>query len=307
MFKFDNEQRIFDIGGIKVGGQPGQLPTVMMGSIFYHKHKIVNDEIEGLFDREKAEELLRTEGEISAHTGNPRIIDVVGATPKAIEKYIDFIAEATEAPFLIDGVSADARIAGVKHVSEVGLTHRAIYNSITYAITPQEVKAIEDAGLESAIILAFNPKKPILDGRLEILKGTPEKKGLLEIAREANIIQPLVDPAILDIPDPGSCAKFIYLVKKEYGFPAGCGAHNAVDLLRSRKKLDSTMHLTINAVAQTIPITMGANFALYGPIESAPYIYPPVAFADAYIAYGMRQEFNIRPLTKEHPLFKVFR
>jgi tetrahydromethanopterin S-methyltransferase subunit H len=52
---------------------------------------------------------------------------------------------------------------------------------------------------------------------------------------------------------------------------------------------------------------MGANFMLYGPIKNAPKIYIPVAAADAYAAYSMRQEYGIRPLTSNHPLFKIFR
>jgi tetrahydromethanopterin S-methyltransferase subunit H len=52
---FKTEQKIFDIGGLKIGGQPGQLPTVAVGSIFYHKDKIVIDPKTGSFDRQKAE------------------------------------------------------------------------------------------------------------------------------------------------------------------------------------------------------------------------------------------------------------
>lgn len=307
MFKLEREQKIFEIGGVKVGGQPGQLPTVMMGSIFYHGDKLVKDEKEGIFDREKAEELLKKEEEVSARAGNPRILDVVGAWPKAIERYIDFIAGATESPFLIDGVSPDARIAGAKHVSEVGLNDRAIYNTISFETKPKEITAIKDAGLKSAVILAFNPVKLTIEGRMEMLRGTPEKKSLLEIAREAGIEKMLLDPATLDMPDVGPIAKSIYLFKKEFGFPAGCGAHNAVDVWVGRKKLDPTTHLISNVVANVTPILMGADFALYGPIDRAPQIYHAIALADAYVAYCMRQEFKIGPLTKEHPLFKVFR
>ena len=307
MFKFEKEQKIFEIGGVKIGGQPGQLPTVMIGSIFYHGDKLVKDEEEGIFDREKAEDLLKREEEIAERTGNPRIIDVVGSTPKAIEKYIDFIADATESPFLIDGVSADVRIAGTKYVSEVGVVDRAVYNTISFGVKPEEIVAIKDTGLKSAVILAFNPKKLTIEGRMEMLRGTPEAKGLLGIAREAGIEKPLLDPAVFDVPDPGPVAKTIYLFKKEFGFPAGCGAHNAVDMWANRKKLDPTAHLMGNTVANTVPIMMGADFALYGPIDRAPQLYPAIALADAYVAYCMRQEFKMGPLTKEHPLFKVFR
>jgi len=307
MFKFEKEQKIFEIGGVKIGGQPGQLPTVMVGSIFYHGDKLVKNEEQGIFNREKAEDLLKKEEEIAERTGNPRIIDVVGSTPKVIEKYIDFIADATESPFLIDGASADVRIAGAKHVSEVGLVDRVIYNTISFGVKPEEIVAIKDAGLKSAVILAFNPKKLTIEGRMEMLRGTPETKGLLEIAREAGIEKLLLDPAVLDLPDPGPAAKTIYLFKREFGFPAGCGAHNAVDIWANRKKLDPTTHLIGNIVANTVPIMMGADFVLYGPIDRAPQLYPAIALADAYVAYCMRQEFKMEPLTKEHPLFKVFR
>jgi len=42
MFKFKEKQKIFDIGGVKVGGQPGEVPTLLISSIFYLGHKIVS-------------------------------------------------------------------------------------------------------------------------------------------------------------------------------------------------------------------------------------------------------------------------
>ncbi|MEM5818410.1 MAG: tetrahydromethanopterin S-methyltransferase subunit H, partial [Desulfitobacterium hafniense] len=43
MFKFTAQQHVYDINGVKVGGQPGEYPTVLIGSIFYRGHKIVSD------------------------------------------------------------------------------------------------------------------------------------------------------------------------------------------------------------------------------------------------------------------------
>jgi len=43
LFKFGRKQEVFDIGGVKIGGQPGELPTVLIGSIFHEGHKIVKD------------------------------------------------------------------------------------------------------------------------------------------------------------------------------------------------------------------------------------------------------------------------
>ena len=50
MFKFEKEQKVFDIAGVIVGGQPGEYPTVLIGSIFYDRHKIVTDIMKGEFD-----------------------------------------------------------------------------------------------------------------------------------------------------------------------------------------------------------------------------------------------------------------
>lgn len=303
MFKFIKEQSIFDIAGVKIGGQPGQLPTVMIGSIFYHSDKIVKDEMEGNFDREKAEDLLKQEEEVSERTGNPRIIDIVGASPKALIRYIDFITDVTESPFLLDGTTMNVRIEALKHVADVGLADRAVYNSITPDAKPEEIIAIKEAGLKSAVLLTYNSRKPTMEGRINVLKGP---KGLLSLAKEAGIEKPIVDGTILDVPDPGVVAKTIYSIKNEFGLPAGCGAHNSIDRWHARRKLNPATYLMGSLVANVTPIIMGANFLLYGPIKKASESYPPCALADAYVAYSMRQEYELGPLTKQHPLFNIF-
>lgn len=300
LFKFEREQKIFDIAGVRIGGQPGQLPTVMIGSIFYHKDKIVEDEKIGKFDKVQAEKILKKEEEISDKTGNPRIVDVCSAWPQAFDKFIEFVANAIDGPFAIDGTTADVRMAGAKYVAEAGLSERVVYNSITPKTKETEILAIREAKIKSAILLMLNITKPTIAGRLEVVDK------LLDKAKRADIENILVDTTVMDVPDPGPTGKTIYLVKEKYGFPAGCGAHNAVDVWHKRKKLDDKTYLTSSVVANVLPITMGANFMLYGPIKKAPEIYVPCAVADAYVAYSMRLEYNIRPLTSDHPIFKVF-
>jgi tetrahydromethanopterin S-methyltransferase subunit H len=301
MFKFEKEQKIFDISGVKVGGQPGQLPTVMIGSIFYHKHKIVKDERKGEFDKEKAEELLKEEEEISKKTGNPRIVDVCCSWPEAFGKFIDFVASTIKGPFTIDGATAEIRIAGVKYVKEAGLSDRVVYNSITPHVKEEEISAIKEAKIKSAIFLALNAKNPTVLGRLQVMDE------LIAVAQKAGIENMLVDAAVLDLPDPGPVAKAIYLIKEKYGLPAGAGTHNAVDRWNDRRKLDKIEYLLACSVANVLPIVVGANFTLYGPIENAKIAYFYCSLADAYVAYSSTQEFRTRPLEKEHPLFKVFK
>lgn len=301
MFKFAAEQKIFDIAGVRIGGQPGQLPTVMIGSIFYYKDKILKNETLGDFDKAKAAEVLKAEEEISTKTGNPRIVDVCASWPQAFAKFIDFAANAIDGPFCIDGTTAEVRIAGAKHVGETGLSKRVVYNSITPEIKETEISAIKDAKIKSAVLLTFNSTNPTISGRLSVVDK------LLDKARSAGVENALIDTTVMDIPDPGPAAKTIYLVKERYGLPVGCGAHNAVDIWNKRKKLDHETHLTSSTVANILPITMGANFLLYGPIKNAAKIYAPVAVADAYVAYSMMQEYGAKPLTNSHPIYKIFR
>lgn len=306
MFKFSRDQRVFDIDGVKIGGQPGELPTVMVGSIFYHGHKIVKDEAKGLFDRKRAEEQLMGEEEASLRTGNPRVIDVVGAYPEALINYIDFIADTTKSPFLMDGVTAEVRIAAARHVAEVGLVDRAIYNTIGVDVKPEELEAIREGGIESAVLLAFNPRKPTVGGRLEVLEGSQGGRGLIEVASEAGVEKPLVDVSVLDVPDVGPAAKAVYLVKERHGLPSGCAPANAIDMWRRNRSMDADTFLVNNATAHSAPAVVGADFIMYGPLSRASDVYPAVALVDALVAYSMRQEYRIRPLTRDHPLYKIF-
>jgi tetrahydromethanopterin S-methyltransferase subunit H len=74
-----------------------------------------------------------------------------------------------------------------------------------------------------------------------------------------------------------------------------------------RKQLDYETYLASSVVADTLPITMGANFMVYGPIKNASVVYVPIAVADAYVSYSVMQEYGTKPSTDNHPIFQVFR
>lgn len=118
--------KTFEIGNVKIGGNHGQVPTVLIGSIFYNKHYIVKDEVKGEFDRQEAERLIKQQEEFSDKTGNPHMIDVVGATTEALNRHVDFIASITKAPILLDGISAGVRMQSLDHIRDVGLIDRGV-------------------------------------------------------------------------------------------------------------------------------------------------------------------------------------
>jgi tetrahydromethanopterin S-methyltransferase subunit H len=51
MFRFEKEQKVWDFNGTKIGGQPGEYPTVLGASIFYNKHEVVLDDHKGVIDK----------------------------------------------------------------------------------------------------------------------------------------------------------------------------------------------------------------------------------------------------------------
>jgi tetrahydromethanopterin S-methyltransferase subunit H len=313
MFKFKTPQKIFQIGKAKFGGQPGQLPTVLIGTIFYEKHKIVKDPKRGVFDKEKAEVLINKQEEFSDLTGNPCGVDVVCTSLESARKYIDFISKVTEAPILTDIWKPEIKIELLKHVAEVGLADRIVYNSIMSVPIPKEdeIEAIKESGVRASILLCYNIKDRTANGVLSLLKGTEEQKGMLKIAEEAGIEKPLVDATIFTyVPSIGVGGKACFMVKDELGIPVGGSPGNATTMGGPLWKIAKSWGLgtvkACEAASQVVPIVLGADFLLYGTIESAPWIFPACAMVDAMLATAARAEFGLSTLTTEHPLYKLF-
>jgi tetrahydromethanopterin S-methyltransferase subunit H len=315
MFKFSREQMVFEVGNVKIGGQPGEYPTALAGTIFYAGHKIVSDSRKGVFDRGIAESLIKKQEEKSDATGNPCLIQVFSESPEAMRRYIDFISSISKAPFLIDSTDANTKIEGVKYAAEVGLIDRAIYNSINPSITDWEIKALSIFKVKASIILTFNPRDVTVKGKIDLLtKGVQGvvSRGLLEIAREAGVSKPLIDVAILPLGSgAGPSLMSTYVIKAKLGLPVGSGIHNAVSawdwLRKARKSIPEgrEMAKTCDVASNILQVLAGGNFVLYGPIENAPLVFPVVAMADSIVAEAVHSEFEDVVPVENHPFRKL--
>lgn len=314
MFKFEKEQKIVEIGEVKLGGQPGELPTVLMGSMFYHGHKIVKDSKRGIFDKEEARRLIRTQEEMSEKTGNPCMV-VLELAPEssaeAVKNYIDFVSETTDAPFLMGGYR-NARITGVRYAAEVGLIDRLIFDSITYETTEDEIEAINDSKVKSAIIQSFNPKDPRPIGALRILEEgesrSPKiKEGLLKLASDIGIENKLILTSALDVAGLGCItASSIYTLKSKLGLPCGAPPVGIVGRWFNKlKEFEEYAKGACRACAVTLCQVMGADYIMYGSIEKAEHIFPACGMIDGIIAFHMMKTYKIKPLTKNHPAYKM--
>ena len=306
MIRFEKEQRVIDIAGVKIGGQPGEYPTVLIPSIFYDRHKIVIDPTKGEFDKKEAEQQINQVQELSEKTGNPFLIDVMGSTAEALIRYTSFISELTQNPFLIDSISRQARIDAFQHIREVGLVDRAIYNSINYLVTDEELSALKEIGVQSAVLLVFDPRKP-LGEKATILSGDVAHRGLLGAAEKAGIKNVLIDTAVLDVPSIGIASKAIYSVKETFGLPAGCAPANALAIWKKLKmgEFGPLARRVCLGGAALMTQMMGANFVITGPIEFVDAAFPACAMADAIIASEAKRlggAFN----ASNHPLSKIF-
>ena len=305
LFRFNKSQEIFEIGKVRIGGQPGELPTVLIGSLFHEGHKIVKDRKLGVFDEKKAERLINLQERMSEETGVPCMLDIVGETAEALIRYIDFVSEVTDVPFLINGAEASVRISAALHAANVGLQDRAVYNSINYTLGEKEIEAIKETGLKTAIIQAFNPSNPLPDGMISILKGNPGNKGLLEGALKAGIEKPLIFTPVLDVPAIGLGARGIYLAKEEFGLPTGTAPVGVVGRWKRIEHFGGYAKRVCRGGATTLAQSMGADFIIYGSVAKVRNVFPVCAMIDAIIAYNARI-YGIKPLTKDHPLYKIF-
>jgi len=215
MFCFSNQQKTYRIGGVEIGGQPGERPTVVIGSLFFAGHRIVQDSGKGLFDIEKAKALLDREEELSAVYGNLHITDVIGDTAQALIRYIEFVATHSSSPILVDSPSQKVRLETVKYFAGSELIPRLIYNTIAEDHTDEELAMLKECGVKSAVILAFSTKA--LKPRAKI---NQLEEDLLPAAESAGIENILIDTGVLDITGVSWAAAAIHEVKECLGYPS---------------------------------------------------------------------------------------
>lgn len=305
LYRFSHDQSVLNIAGVKVGGQPGEHPTVLCGTIFYHGHRIVEDANKGHFDRAQAEHLINQQAVLADETGNPAILHLYAESITAFESYFNFVEDIWDGPFIVDSADSIARSKMVKLASEVGSIDRTIYNSIGMAIDNAEEAALRDADVNSAILLAFNPANPSVEGHIKMLEEGDAGMdiGLIPLATKLGMTNLLIDPGVVPIGDGAGMALRISVVAKaRFGIPVGSGMHNAVsswEWLRGKRDVRKCCDAAATALQQ---ISAG-DFILYGPIENAEIVFPVAAMTDILIAEAV-QDLDIWPAEK-HPLNRL--
>lgn len=305
MFKLKASQKIVEINNTSLGGDIGELPTVLIGSIFQKNHYIVKDAANGIFDKKEALLLLQAEEEYSSLTGNPRITDVVAENEISMIKYLDFIIQHTNTPFLIDAPLAEVRIKGLSYCAKENVLDRAIYNALEVSSSEEEFKNIKELGAKNAVVMAFSSRHMRPMDRLDILLNHENEPGLLNKMENAGINNILIDPGVLDLPSNSWSAQAMWIIKNEIGYPVGGAPSNALYTWLQKNKMTSPALEACGASVFALPVFAGADFIFYGPLQNANWVYPAVAITDAMLSYGAKLN-HIKPKTREHPIYKIF-
>lgn len=300
MLNFETEQKVIQIGNVKFGGQPGENPIVMIGTVFYAKHAALLDEKTGKIDENLVEQELNDFTELIEDTQLQGVIDVVGAYPDALVKQCEFIANNVEYPFLVDGLNDSSRIPAMERLQEIGLLDRAILNSIDENTSDENLQRLKEIGVKNSVLLTFGNKYIFPQQKLKFLKDT-----LIPKTQKANIENFIVDTAVLDLPSISINFETTGLIKKELGVPTGFAPANAIYGWNFVKKFGESARCGAIASIMTYCATAPSDFILFGPIKFAKCIVPAIALISGVNSYYQKRVKRLK-ISEKNPLKVIF-
>jgi len=286
--------------GINMGGDLGDTPALLAGSIFYDRQKIVSDPLTGQFDKSEAVKLIKLQSKWSEITGIPCCTDVIASTPSAMKTYLDFVVENFAGPIMVDGTSSIVKIEGIRHMAAKGLSNRVIYNSISPESTREEFETIRECGVKAAVILLVESADFSAEGKIRMMT---KEDGLIAKLRAEGVTEFLVDPGIIDLPSMGIAIE-VMSKAKEMGYLPGAAAHNAISTWSGLKaKIGDNFKKPAIAVINALSVAWGGEFVIYGPMALADTVFPAVAMVEASLVQSTMEKGKCPDLS--HPLFKI--
>jgi tetrahydromethanopterin S-methyltransferase subunit H len=301
MFRYRVAQKVCNIGGIKVGGQPGENPPLLIASMFQKGDILLESRKEGRFNKSAAVERIREMERLAGETGVPGLVAMVANSADEMKTYIDFFTSVSEMPFAIDIWVQKTRLAVARYIAEQGLQDRVLYNSITPwdEDIEAQVAEIRELGIKHVVVQAFDMEDKRPTGRVKSLKS------LLPIVEKGDFESILVDTAVMNLPATAFSLVANYLIKQEFGLPAGCASSNGTYMWRkTASEHDRYKFTAIDTAVQAISALM-SDFIFYGPMTGTTRIFPAVAAASSMMAAIAYDESGSLP-GGSHPLKLLF-
>lgn len=301
MFTFQKEQTVFNFSGIKIGGQPGENPPLMISSMFHNKDKIVQDR-KGNFDKVRAKEIILQQEEMSRVTGIPGMVAMVANTPDEAKIYIDFYLESTDMPFGIDMWVAEQRAKATEYVAKLGVQGKFLYNSITPwdKDIRGQVQRLKDLGIRHVVIQAFDDQDQMPAGRVKSLESI-----LAQGAGDFETV--IVDTSVMNLPATSFSLVANRLIKEKHGLPCGGAYSNGTHMWKEIKTiwgLDGFR--AMDAVVQGMASALWSDFNFCGPAVTAPRVFPAVASAHMLLSTLVFDETGEISENENLPIRKYF-
>lgn len=303
LFHFTRKQKIAEIGGIKIGGQPGENPIVLIGSIFHKGDELIEHRKEHRFNRKKARELIETQERLSRETGLPCMLDIVANSGDEFKAYLDFVIEVTELPFAIDAWMMKPKLEAARYVRNLGLLDRMLYNSLTVwsEDLKREKDEMKEIGVKHLVLVPFDDQDLMPSGRIKGLHR------LFEALGEIRFESLLVDSSVMNAPATGISCLANYRIKEEFGLPVGSAPANGSYMWKEAREMWGKEGFAgIDAAVHSIAGVLWHDFLFYGPLTGAPRIFPAVATANSILAAIRYGEDHSLPQRKDHPFRKLF-
>lgn len=308
MFRFETEPKTYEIGGVKLGGQPGDYPTVACFSIFQESDRLFDkgSRRKG-FNEERAEELLKTAEKYSEETGVPVMADIVASPGEKFNKYVDFVTSKSNMPFCVDAIQMKTKLQGAEYCAEKGLLDRMFYNSITvWEEDPEtEIKEMAQIGVKNVLLVAFDVADQMPTGRIsgaQKLLDAIEKVG-------AKFETVIVDTTTLNAPAAAMCGIAGKMIKEKWGFATASAPSNGSYMEYKRFKDEMWGFKSwgaIDAAVEALSAFFFNDLVFSGPMAGTERVIPAIALADAFLATAVFDETKEMPKEPNHPINKLW-
>lgn len=303
MLTLSREQKVFQLGKWKIGGQPGNNPPLLIASMFHNGDRILESRKEKKFDRDKAAEYVKRMDELSDQTGVPALVAMVANSVDEMKSYVDFFTSISDRPFGIDMWVEKSRISAAEYCCRKGLQDRLLYNSITPwdKDIPGQVKILKELGIKHVVLQAYNQEDQSPMGRVTGLKK------MLEAVGEDAFQTVLVDTSVMNLPSTSFSCIASKLVKEEFGYPCGVASSNGTYMWKEAREMWGSDGFTaMNVTGQGLAAFFWSDLLFTGPIVNMPKIMPAVTTAVLMLATMAYHETGKLPENENHPLYKFF-
>ncbi len=287
-----------------LGGRLGENPPLLIGSIFYRGDKRVIDHEKGLFDEENERALIERDLEKAREFWLPYALDVIIQSKDAARPFLKFTSQF-DVPLLVDGIDSEVRAHAYRVAGELGISEMVIANAIYPDSTDEELREIRNAGIDKAVLVAFDPRDALESMKPEVKLALLEEK-LLPKAERAGVSTMLVDVVVLDPASLKSVAESMSFLR-EKGYIVGCAPANALSILSKKRYGHEAYPMLVAAISYLR--MKGADFLIFGPVGRLRGIAKGLALLESFMGLeaGLsRSKLRRHPFVVLKEIQKVF-